>query len=87
MDGLRYSPDDPYYRLGPVYKCLYVRVRETGDWDLFPDRLRPVYTCLFVRVRETGDWDLFPGPPEQAETGGADRGVIAKGIPRGCKGE
>jgi len=32
MDGLRYSPDDPYYRLGP---CLYVRVRETGDWDLF----------------------------------------------------
>ena len=36
MDGLRYSPDDPYYRLGPVHTCLYVRVRETGDWDLFP---------------------------------------------------
>jgi len=35
MDGLRYSPDDPYYRLGPVHTCLYVRVRETGDWDLF----------------------------------------------------
>ena len=35
MDGLRYSPDDPYYRLGPVYTCLYVRARETGDWDLF----------------------------------------------------
>ena len=36
MDGLRYSPDDPYYRLGPVHTCLYVRVRETGpgDWDL-----------------------------------------------------
>ena len=32
MDGLRYSPDDPYYRLGPVRTCLYVRVRETGDW-------------------------------------------------------
>ena len=32
---LRYSPDDPYYRLGPVHTCLYVRVRETGDWDLF----------------------------------------------------
>ena len=31
----RYSPDDPYYRLGPVHTCLYVRVRETGDWDLF----------------------------------------------------
>jgi len=25
MDGLRYSPDDPYYRLGPVNTCLYVR--------------------------------------------------------------
>ena len=35
MDGLRYSPDDSYYRLGPVHACLYVRVRETGDWDLF----------------------------------------------------
>jgi len=35
MDGLRYSPDDPYYRLGPVHTCLYVRARETGDWDLF----------------------------------------------------
>jgi len=35
MDNLRYSPDDPYYRLGPVYTCLYVRVRETGDLDLF----------------------------------------------------
>ena len=29
------TPDDPYYRLGPVHTCLYVRVRETGDWDLF----------------------------------------------------
>jgi len=35
MDGLRYSPDDPYYRLRPAHTCLYVRVRETGDWDLF----------------------------------------------------
>ena len=35
MDGLRYSSHDPYYRLGPVRTCLYVRVRETGDWDLF----------------------------------------------------
>jgi len=25
MDSLRYSPDDPYYRLGPVHTCLYVR--------------------------------------------------------------
>ena len=30
MDGLRYSPHEPYYRLGPVHTCLYVRVRETG---------------------------------------------------------
>jgi len=29
------SPDDPYYRLRPVHTRLYVRVRETGDWDLF----------------------------------------------------
>ena len=34
MDGLRYSPDDPYYSLGPVHTCVYVRVRETGAWDL-----------------------------------------------------
>jgi len=25
MDGLRYSLDDSYYRLGPVRTCLYVR--------------------------------------------------------------
>jgi len=35
MDGLRYCPDDPYYRLGPVHTCVYVRVRKIGDWDLF----------------------------------------------------
>jgi len=35
MAGRRYSTDDPYYRLGPVHTCLYVSVRETGDWDLF----------------------------------------------------
>ena len=46
MVGLRYSPDDPYYRLGPVYTCLYVRVRETGDWDLF----------LVPGMGEGGDW-------------------------------
>ena len=41
MDGLRYSPDDPYYRLGPVHTCLYVRVRETGDWDIFLGFIHP----------------------------------------------
>ena len=35
MDGLRYSPDDSYYRLGPVHTCLYFGVLETGDLDLF----------------------------------------------------
>jgi len=25
MNGLRYSPDDPYYRLGPVHTCPCVR--------------------------------------------------------------
>jgi len=35
VDGLHYSPDDPYNRLGPVHTCVYVRVRETDDWDLF----------------------------------------------------
>jgi len=43
IDGLHYSPDDPHYGLGPVHTCLYVRVRETGDWDIFlgpPERAR-----------------------------------------------
>jgi len=31
----RYSPDDLYYRLGPIHTCHYVGARETGDWDLF----------------------------------------------------
>ena len=35
IDGLRYSPDDPYYGLGPVHTSLYVELRETGDWDPF----------------------------------------------------
>jgi len=35
MDVLCHSPHDPYYKLQPVYTCLCVRVRETGDWDLF----------------------------------------------------
>jgi len=36
-DGLQYaSPhDDPYTIFGPVHTCLYVRVCEIGDWDLF----------------------------------------------------
>jgi len=33
IDGLRYSPDDPQYSLGPGHTCLYVWVHETGDWD------------------------------------------------------
>jgi len=37
MDGLRYSPDDPYYELGPVNTCLHVRacrlVTATSSWS------------------------------------------------------
>ena len=51
IDGLRYSPDDPHYGLGPVYTSLYVRVAwgwwlghfprspgtgEGGDWWSWP---------------------------------------------------
>ena len=50
MEGLRYSPADPYYRLGPVHMFLYIRVRETGDWDLFVGPLQ------WARV-ETGGAD------------------------------
>jgi len=51
MDSLRYSPDDPYYRLGPVNTCLYVWVRETGDWDFFLGSLE------WARVETGGaDW-------------------------------
>ena len=35
MDGINYAPDDSYNGLGPVHTCLYLRVRETSDWDLF----------------------------------------------------
>jgi len=33
IDGLRYSPDDLYYRHGPVHTCFYVRARETGPLE------------------------------------------------------
>jgi len=26
----------PRYSLGPVHTCIYVRARETGDWDPRP---------------------------------------------------
>ena len=50
MDGLRYSPDDPHYILGPVHMSFYFRVREAGDWDLFLGPLE------WARV-ETGEDD------------------------------
>ena len=73
MDGLRYSPDDPYYRLGLVHTDMD-GLRYSPDDPYY--RLGLVHTCLYVRVRETGDWDLFLGPLQwaRAETGGADRG-------------
>jgi len=30
MNGLRYSTDDPYSRLGPAHTCLYVPGRSPG---------------------------------------------------------
>jgi len=41
MDGPRYSPDDPYYRPGPVHTCLYVRVLE----------LQLTYFLVFFNLR------------------------------------
>jgi len=37
MDGLLYSPDDPYDRLGPIHMCLYVRACRlvTGTSSMF----------------------------------------------------
>ena len=51
IDGLRYSPDDPYYKLGPVDTCLYVRVRETGDWDLFRSFVPVQSESAICRIR------------------------------------
>jgi len=48
LNDLHYSTEDPYYRLGPVYTCLYVRARETGDWDLG--------TGPIPGMGEGGDW-------------------------------
>jgi len=30
IHGVRYFPDDPYYRVNPFRSCLHVR-----DWDLY----------------------------------------------------
>ena len=44
MDGLRYSPGDPYYKLGPVHTCLYLGacrlVTGTSSWVLWNGRGR-----------------------------------------------
>jgi len=39
MDSLRYSPDDPYYRIGPVTRAkpralAAPSMSETNDWNL-----------------------------------------------------
>ena len=64
MDGLCYSPDDPYYRHGPVHTCIYVRVRETGDWDLFLGPLewaRAETAQLTDWCYSEGDYQGLPG--------------------------
>jgi len=44
MDVLRYSPDELYYKFGPVHMCLYFRARDNCDWDLLvgPELLSPI---------------------------------------------
>ena len=51
IDGLRYSPDDPYYGLGPVHTSLYVRVA----WDWWLGHLPRSHG-----TGEGGDWWSWP---------------------------
>ena len=51
INGLRYSPDDPHYSLGPVHTSLYVRV--TWDWWLGHLPRSP-------GTSEGGDWWSWP---------------------------
>jgi len=53
----RYCSDDPYSRLGPVHSCLYVRVRETGAWELFRDFIKSRNTTVETWwAQEKSDW-------------------------------
>jgi len=64
IDSLGYSAGDPYYKTGPVQTCLYVRVRETGDWDLFQCPLACVRTQtgeLTEGCYSGGDFQGLPG--------------------------
>ena len=45
-----------------------------------------IFVSIF-ELRETGDWDIFLGPPERAETSGADQWLFkqtSEGISRVC---
>jgi len=51
MNSLRYTPDDPYNIIEPVYtweRYAALRASETGDWDsdLFPKKLSRM-VCVF----------------------------------------
>ena len=58
MDGLRYSPYDPYCRLGPLHTCLFVRaLQHTAT------HCNAMNTCLFVRAcRLVTGTSLFLSP-------------------------
>ena len=48
-----YYPDDANYRLGSVHTCLYVRGRETGEWNLFRfwvDSVQPAGVFLVTKI-------------------------------------
>ena len=58
IDGLRYSPDDPYYAdLGLSIRLSMFELRETGDWDPFlgsPERARAETGGASQRVKAKG---------------------------------
>jgi len=56
LDGLRSFPDEPYYRLGPVHTCLYVRacrlVTGTSSWVPWNGRGRRLVALTDGRYSE-----------------------------------
>jgi len=82
MDGLLYSLDDPYYRLGLVHMCLYVRAYQlvTGTSSMF--------------ARGSSSAKAPPLAARPVHWNGRGRrlveltmSVTAEGIPRGCQGK
>jgi len=61
MDGLRYSPDDPYYRLGPFRSCLYVAAFRLLNCTSSFQRVRAETVELTERCYSGGDSQGLPG--------------------------